>query len=103
MKKLNQGRKAATLTAFLAMGHVALAQSISASGALQSADAIVSGIKDISYHLAAGIIAIVGVVLLVWQGAKYLKGDPNTKDSMLVFAGGLIMIAVLMEVMKTIF
>ena len=96
-------RRLTTLTGLLAAGHLAIAQSLSASGAIQSADSIVSNIKDITFHLAAGIIGLVGVVLLVWQGAKYLKGDPNTKDSLLVFAGGIIIIAVLMEVLKAIF
>ena len=103
LNKAEHRRRLTMLTGLLAAGHVAMAQSISASSALQSADSMVSNIKEVTFHLAAGIIGLIGVVLLVWQGAKYLKGDPNTKDALLVFAGGIIIIAVLMEVLKAIF
>lgn len=91
------------LPAVLAASFSASAQSVTASGALSSADSIISGIKDMSYHLAAGIIAIVAAFLLVWQGTKAFKGDPQTKDSLLAFGGALLTVAVLMEVTKAIF
>jgi len=81
----------------------ASAQSFSASGALSTADGIVSGIKDIAFHLAAAIIGVAAAFLLVWQGIKYLKGDPQFKDSLMAFGGGLLVIAVLMEVVKAVF
>ena len=87
---------------FLMYG-TAAAQNVTASGALSSADSIVTGIKDLAFHVAAGIIAIVAVFLLVWQGSKYLKGDPQCKDSLLAFGGGLLIIAVFMEVIKAVF
>ena len=103
MKQEIRLRRALAVIAFASGSYTALAQNISASGALSTADGIVTGIKDIAFHLAAAIIGIVAVCLLVWQGAKYLKGDPQFKDSLLAFGGGLLMIAVLMEVIKAIF
>ena len=103
MKQEIRLRRALAVIAFASGSYTALAQNISASGALSTADGIVTGIKDIAFHLAAAIIGIVAVFLLVWQGAKYLKGDPQFKDTLLAFGGGLLMIAVLMEVIKAIF
>ena len=51
----------------------------------------------------AGILALIAVVLLAWQGAKYLKGDPQCKDSLLAFGAGLIIIVIFMEVIKAVF
>ena len=103
LNKSKHRRRLTMLTGLLAAGHVAMAQSISASSALQSADSIVSNIKEVTFHLAAGIIGLIGVVLLVWQGAKYLKGDPQCKDSLLAFGAGLIIIVIFMEVIKAVF
>ena len=44
----------------------ASAQNFSASGALSTADGIVSGLRDIAFHLVAGILALIAVVLLAW-------------------------------------
>lgn len=96
-------RRILGVVAFLAGGFTAMAQNFSASGALSTADGIVSGIKDIAFHLAAGIIGLAAVFLLGWQAIKYLKGDPQFKDSLMAFGGGLLVVAVLMEVIKAVF
>lgn len=95
--------RALTVVSMMGMCLAASAQSFSASGALSTADGIVSGIKDIAFHLAAAIIGVAAAFLLVWQGIKYLKGDPQFKDSLMAFGGGLLVIAVLMEVVKAVF
>ena len=81
-------------------------QSQGADNAKQDgADSLRGELDDdgLAFHLAAGIIAVAAVVLLVWQGIKYLKGDPQFKDSLLAFGGGLLTIAVFMEVIKAVF
>ena len=91
------------LSALMTASIGAAAQSVTASGAISSADSIVTGIKDMAFHLAAGIIALVAVFLLVWQGMKSFKGDPQYKDSLMSFGGSLLVVAILMEVIKAIF
>ena len=102
MERTRTIRKAGTVLSLLLFTAVAAsAQNFSASGALS--DGIVSGLRDIAFHLVAGILALIAVVLLAWQGAKYLKGDPQCKDSLLAFGAGLIIIVIFMEVIKAVF
>ena len=103
MANNNTLRKAGAALPLLMLSALAGAQNFTASGALSTADGIISGIKDITFHVAAGIIALAAVVLLAWQGIKYLKGDPQFTDSLLAFGGGLLTIAVFMEVIKAVF
>ena len=94
MERTRTIRKAGTVLSLLLFAAVAAsAQNFSASGALSTADGIVSGLRD---------IALIAVVLLAWQGAKYLKGDPQCKDSLLAFGAGLIIIVIFMEVIKAV-
>ena len=90
-----------TLLLFCGMFTSALAQS--ASAALQSADSIVSGLKDTAFHLVMGVIGIIGAFLLIWQGSKAMKGDPQTKDSLLAFGGAVVIIVVFLEILKILF
>ena len=104
MERTRTIRKAGTVLSLLLFTAVAAsAQNFSASGALSTADGIVSGLRDIAFHLVAGILALIAVVLLAWQVAKYLKGDPQCKDSLLAFGAGLIIIVIFMEVIKAVF
>ena len=104
MERTRTIRKAGTVLSLLLFAAVAAsAQNFSASWALSTADGIVSGLRDIAFHLVAGILALIAVVLLAWQGAKYLKGDPQCKDSLLAFGAGLIIIVIFMEVIKAVF
>ena len=104
MERTRTIRKAGTVLSLLLFTAVAAsAQNFSASGALSTADGIVSGLRDIAFHLVAGILALIAVVLLAWQGAKYLKGDPQYRDSLLAFGAGLIIIVIFMEVIKAVF
>lgn len=102
-KSSSYARALAVLAFLMGAYTAASAQNFSASGALTTADGIISGIKDIAFHVVAGIIGLISVALLGWQGGKYLKGDPQFKDSLLTFGGGLLVIAILMEVIKAIF
>ena len=74
MANNNTLRKAGAALPLLMLSALAGAQNFTASGALSTADGIISGIKDITFHVAAGIIALAAVVLLVWQELKRLAG-----------------------------
>ena len=90
MERTRTIRKAGTVLSLLLFAAVAAsAQNFSASGALSTADGIVSGLRDIAFHLVAGILALIAVVLC--------------KDSLLAFGAGLIIIVIFMEVIKAVF
>lgn len=46
------------------------------------------------------VAGIVGLVMLIPNGYKYLKGDPSSNDALMKVGAGLLLIVILMQIIK---
>lgn len=92
-------------TTLLAIGAsaVTFAQNVTLNGALDQADSILRSNANRFVNVVSLIIGLIGIAMLGWQGAKYLKGDGNSNDALMKIAGGMLIIAILLQVIKAIF
>lgn len=92
-------------TSLVALGASVLtfAQNVTLQGAVDQADQILRTNATRIVNLISLVIGLLGVVMLAWQGAKYLKGDGNSNDALMKVAGGMLIIAILLQVIKAVF
>lgn len=96
-------KKIMTAAAAAFVSIASLAQDVTLNSALEATERVLSQNATSIINVISLIIGIVGVAMLAWQGAKYLKGDGNSNDALMKVGSGLLIIAVLLEIIKAVF
>jgi formate-dependent nitrite reductase membrane component NrfD len=82
---------------------LASAQVGNASALLGTAYSEVSGVVGIIINIAFLIIGIVGLVMLIPNLMKYLKGDPSSNDALMKVGAGIVIVVIIAQVIRMVF
>lgn len=81
---------------------VAFAQA-NATSFLNTTQAQLKSISTVLINVVSIGIGIGGVIMLVPNVIKYSKGDPSSSDAMMKLGAGLVLAAILLQVIKATF
>lgn len=74
-----------------------------ADGLLSNATSTVKTAGNNVANLVSALIGLVGVIMLGWNFAKRAKGDQQSNDSLLNWGSALIIAAIFLQVIKSVY
>lgn len=77
------------------------AQMISSDTFLSNVESTLKSSSNAISNIASMIIGLVGIAMLAWQWFRYNKGEQQTNDSLVKIGGGLIIVVILFQIIKT--
>lgn len=82
---------------------LASAQVGDANALLGTAYNEVSSVVSIIINISFLLIGIVGLVMLIPNLMKYLKGDPSSNDALMKVGAGIVIVVIIAQVIRMVF
>lgn len=67
---------------------------------LSTTQSTLKGLATSLMNVLSIVLGLVGLVMLIPNGYRYLKGEPTSQDALMKVGAGLLIIVILMQVIK---